>query len=269
MNKIDSIDKGHGENTLVFVHGLCCHPSDYQWHINSFSNSLRVIAPILRGHSKDGSLATDMSIENLAADVVQLLIEKNVQRTILCGHSLGTRVVLEIQAQLPEVVSGLVLIDGSNSVSNNLDAALKTFDTITEDKKIKSWIQDSFDQMFLPDTFAEEQAMYRERIAQMSNSHLATLYRNLIIWDANRFVDCVQQATPKPVLILQSTIRAADASRRSLEPEEIGDFPKLVESHHPGTQTIAYPNRSHFIHLDEPELLLNDINNWMKTNNLF
>ena len=265
---IGNIDKGRGETALVFIHGLCCHPSDYQWHINSFSNSLRVIAPILRGHSKDDSRATDMSIENLATDVVQLLIEKKVRRTVLCGHSLGTRVALEVHAQIPDVVNGLVLIDGSNLVSNNLDATLKTFDTATEDNKIKSWIQGSFDQMFLPDTFAEEQAMYQERIAKMSNPHLATLYRNLIIWDANRLADCIQKTTLKPLLIIQSTMRAKDASRRSLKPDETGDFPKLVASHHPGTQTITYPNRSHFIHLDEPELLFYDITNWMKTNNL-
>ena len=261
-------DTGNGDAAFVLVHGICCKPEDYQWHIDAFSQVHRVVAPVLRGHSNDGSLASDMSVEQLAADVIQLLHDKKIRNAIMCGHSLGSRVVLEAHAQCPELISGLVLIDGSNMVSGNLEVVLDGFESVAKGDNIECWLQEQFKLMFLPGTFSTERAMYRERIAQLSKPHLGNLYRNLICWDANRFEDRLQLAHDKPILLLQATLRSEDGSRRSLEPGETGTFPEFVVQHHSGTDIIVYPNRSHFIHLDEPELLFKDIVSWMNENGL-
>ena len=119
----------------------------------------------------------------MSADVAHLLEEKNVTEAILCGHSMGVRIVLEIHRQAPERVAGVVFLDGSNSVASNLDSVLERFDNATADGKIKSWMQGMFRQMFLPGKFKDVQAMYQKRIADMPDADLLSLYRNLIIWD--------------------------------------------------------------------------------------
>ncbi len=78
----------------------------------------------------------------------------------------------------------------------------------------------------------------------------------------------LQISRDKPILVLQSTVRDAEASRRSLTPGEKGDYSELTARLHSKTKIIAYAQRSHFIHLDEPELLLHDIRLWMKDKDL-
>ncbi len=80
MQMIDSktIDLGKGSPAPVLVHGICCAPTDYQWHIDAFSKSHRVIAPTLRGQSNDGLNAAEISILEMATDVAELLYKKAV-----------------------------------------------------------------------------------------------------------------------------------------------------------------------------------------------
>lgn len=263
LTKPITIDTGAGDPTLIFIHGLCCAPTDYRNLIDGFSQTYRVIAPTLRGHSDDGSLADQMSIERLAADIANLLIDKKITNAVLCGHSLGTRVAIEAQALMPERVIGIVLIDGSNVATANQELLLDGFNKATSGNKIEPWFQQLFSQMFLPGQFEQVQMMYRQRIAKLSHAHLAQIYRNLIIWDCEKFTNQLLTVANKPILVLQSTMRDTGTTRRSLAPGETGDYPELIRSNHPKSTIIAYPDLSHFIHLDAPEKLLYDILQWM------
>ena len=235
ISQVKTLDQGTGKPVVVLIHGLCCAPADYQWHIDALSKSHPVIAPTLRGHghdndsdTKSSELTSEPTIEQLSADVAQLLKEKNITDAVLCGHSLGVRIVLETHRQVPERVAGMVFLDGSNSVANNLDAVLEAFDNATDNGKIKPWIQGLFEEMFLPGKFTDNLAMYLQRIADMPDANLSSLYRNLIIWDGKQFMSQLKILADKPVLVVQSTIRATVGSRRSLEHGEIGAFPQQI-----------------------------------------
>ena len=260
-----TIDVGLGSPTLVLIHGFCCHATDWQWHIDAFSKTNRVIAPTLRGHEDDNTAVEDLTIEGLAQDVVALLKEHNITDAVLCGHSMGTRVVLEAHHQAPDRVTGVILVDGSNTVIDGLDTTLDTFDNINDKKK---WAQGLFKQMFLPDTFAKEQAIYRNRINNMPVDKLSTIYRQMIIWDGTKLSDRLTRLDGKPMLVLQSTIRDNTGFRRWLKPGETSEFVNMLATATPKTSIITYPERGHFIHLDEPEKILSDISTWITANAL-
>ncbi len=265
MTHEKTIDTGTGEPAVVLIHGFCCAPTDYQWHIDALSKMHRVIAPTLRGHgaSSRDAKPEELTVEQLASDVAQLLTENAITNAVLCGHSMGVRVILEVHRQVPDRVAGLVFLDGSNTVSNNLTTVLDEFEVATSDGKIEPWTQGLFQQMFLPDTFKTQQDMYQQRVAEMPNANLSALYRNMIIWDAQQFMPQLKMAASKPVLVVQSTVRVADAPRRSLKPGEIGQFPQQVAECHPDTTIVTYAHCGHFLNLDEPEQLLEDISSWM------
>ena len=172
------VDAGQGAPTLVFVHGYCCHATDWQWHVDAFSKSHRVIAPTLRGHEADEVADHDLTIEAQAADIAKYLEKLDIRDAILCGHSMGVRVVLETHAIVPDRVKACVLIDGSNTVDGNLEAVLEAFDGIED---IQAWAQGLFVEMFLPNTHLGEQAMFQDRIAAMSPETLTSLYRLSLI----------------------------------------------------------------------------------------
>jgi pimeloyl-ACP methyl ester carboxylesterase len=259
------IDEGKGTPPLVLIHGLCCHSEDWRWHIDAFSASHRVLAPTLRGHDGDTLDPDDLTITGQAEDIAQLFEARDISGAILCGHSMGVRVALETAAQVPDRVAGLVLIDGSHSVPGDLDPALAGLDGIAE---IKTWAQGFFDEMFLPNTHLAEQATFSARIAAMPEGQLRAIYRNLMIWDGTHFADRLRVAAEKPMLVLQSTIRDDGRSRRWLKPGERGPFLDMLGAGHPDCTIVTYPDRGHFINLDEPEKMQRDIEVWMDANGL-
>lgn len=260
-----TIDVGTGQPAVVLVHGFCCQPSDFQWHIDALSKSYRVIAPTLRGHSDDGSTPDQLGIEDLAADIARCLSSLDLGDVILCGHSLGTRVVLELSTLLPDRLRGIILLDGSRAPAGDLEEQLDTFDEATRGVKIKLWVHQLFDGMFLPGTFNDLQADFRQRIDDMDDRKQAAIARGMIVWDQLHFNNRVQSTSNVPMLVLQSTDRPAGAPRRSLTPGETGLYPGEVLAHRPDAQVTTYTDCGHFPNFDEPKRLLQDLNRWIES----
>src|SRR3954469_4279522 len=114
---------GAGAPPLVFVHGFCCSHEDWLLQIDEFKSRFEVVACDLRGHGLTPGRPHECSIEHYGGDVAALLSLLNLEKSVLIGHSMGCRVVLEAARLAPERVAGLVLIDGSRSGTGDPDAA--------------------------------------------------------------------------------------------------------------------------------------------------
>ena len=116
---------GSGTPPLVFVHGFCCSHEDWFLQIQELKSRFEVVACDLRGHGQTPARPHELSIENFGGDVAALLSVLGLEKSILVGHSMGCRVVLEAARVAPESVAGLVLIDGSQQGSGDPAAAEK------------------------------------------------------------------------------------------------------------------------------------------------
>jgi 3-oxoadipate enol-lactonase len=105
--------EGEGPN-IVFVHGYTTSSGFWRSQIEEFSTSYRVVAFDLRGHGSS-SKSTDVpyTIEAFAQDLVGILHELRIERTILVGLSMGGPVVMKTTFEHPELVRALVLADTS------------------------------------------------------------------------------------------------------------------------------------------------------------
>lgn len=70
----------------------------------------RVVAVDLPGFGQSPPLSPGFSLADVAREIVALLQALGLQRTVLIGHSMGGYVALEVAAQRPELLSGLVLL---------------------------------------------------------------------------------------------------------------------------------------------------------------
>lgn len=98
---------GAGE-PLILIHGL--GEMKEGWH-NQFelSDQFDLIIPDLRGHG-DHKGTIGISIQNFAADIIQLLKELNIETAHICGLSLGGLVAQEIYRQSSQVCRSLMLV---------------------------------------------------------------------------------------------------------------------------------------------------------------
>lgn len=260
-------DKGTGTPALVLIHGLCCDHSDWQPQLETFSATHRVLTPTLRGHGGDGRPAATLTMENLAADVVALLRSKGVTQAVVGGHSMGTRVAHEVRHQAPELVKGIILVDGSDSANGDLQQAIAGFDAATSGDKLKPWLQGLFEIMFYGDRFADLRKACVQRALRMPDENLRSLYRNMMTWDTTKG-DTVMRGVDVPTLVIQSTTRGEDGVRRALAEKELGHYPSVVKSRIPDAEFALLAGHGHFTGLEAPEWTNDAITGWLKRNNL-
>ena len=109
------VEWGRGD-PLVLVHGLADDHRAWRKTLAWLALERRVIAYDLRGHGQSTLGAPDGTLTQLAGDLVALLDALELERTDLCGFSLGGTVVLRAAADHPERVRRLLPVATSSRV---------------------------------------------------------------------------------------------------------------------------------------------------------
>lgn len=109
-------DQAGSGPALVMVHGASQDSLSWQYVIDLFAEHYTVYALDLPGHGKSSMPVggPNDSTEKNAAYVVQFLEAMNIQEAVLMGHSMGGGVVTQAAVFMPELVRGLVLVDGAS-----------------------------------------------------------------------------------------------------------------------------------------------------------
>src|SRR3954469_7709338 len=109
QNDINYVVRGTGDPTLIFVHGFACSLDDWDEQLRGLSPSFRCVALDLPGHG-GAAMPDPVSLEMLAAAVNRVKDQVEASDTILVGHSMGCRVIVEAFQQSAATVSGLAFV---------------------------------------------------------------------------------------------------------------------------------------------------------------
>src|SRR3954447_11783242 len=212
-NHINYVVRGTGDPTLIFVHGFACSLDDWEEQLRGLSPSFRCVALDLPGHG--GSAVPDpVFTGNVAAAGNPGEDQVEASDTILVGHSMGCRVIVEAFQQSAATVSGLAFVDGS-FLGADLASAMKTSTAAIARAGMDAFTHQFFNDMFLESGDPE----VRERViarAQGLNAHFREeLFLDLVRWDATKLTDALRRINV-PALVLQSTYVNSDLKRVSL-----------------------------------------------------
>jgi pimeloyl-ACP methyl ester carboxylesterase len=100
-----------GATTVVAVHGITANHRIFAPLADALLRH-RLVAPDLRGRAASSTLPGPWGIDRHAEDVAALITTSAQGPVVLVGHSMGGFVAAAIVRQFPELVSGLVLVDG-------------------------------------------------------------------------------------------------------------------------------------------------------------
>lgn len=101
---------GDGPQTLLLVHGMAGSSRVWRHVMPELAREYRVIAPDLPGHGLSAKGRGDYSLGAFAAVLRDLLLELDIDRVTVVGHSLGGGVALQLAYQHPEVCGRVALI---------------------------------------------------------------------------------------------------------------------------------------------------------------
>ncbi len=206
VNNIDLSynDEGpEGAPIIIFIHGFPLNKSMWDKQVNALKNNYRVIAYDIRGHGNSEVGAIDFSIDLFVNDLLRFMDALKIEKTILCGLSMGGYIALNAIENHPERFSALILSD-TNCTADTPESKEKRMLTIISIKEngVEKLADDLLPNLFAPESFksnSEEIVAVKEMIVTTT---ILSLNKSLHAL-ANRKETCSRLAEIKvPVLIL-------------------------------------------------------------------
>ena len=205
-NKISVSYNDEGLNeapVIIFIHGFPLNKSMWNKQMEALKDNYRVIAYDIRGHGKTDVGTLDFSIDLFVKDLLGFMDALKIEKTIICGLSMGGYIALNAIQNHPERFTALILCD-TNCTADTPEAKEKRMNTIQSIKEngVEKLANDLLPNLFAPESFktsSEEIVAVKEMIVNTSKE---SLYKSLNAL-ANRKETCSKLAEIKvPVLIL-------------------------------------------------------------------
>jgi pimeloyl-ACP methyl ester carboxylesterase len=231
------------------VHGFACDHTDWQAQTDDLSKSYEVVACDLRGHGATPGRTHECTIEHFAGDVLALINNLELPASILVGHSMGCRVVLEANRIAPERIAGLVLVDGSRQGSGDPAQAEALSRSAILAAGYPVFAENVFRQMFLHWSPQAEAAL--ARMKRMPAETGIALWTNMVRWDATQ-LEAALAALRAPLMAIQSTWINAERKRLPLQTGTRSPWLDLLRSKVPHARIEVIPG-GHFTQLEAPE----------------
>ena len=250
---------GEGEPTVVFVHGLGCDMRTWFKQYDALaSDSVKQVYVDLPGFGKSDRVDEDYTLAFFANRVAAVLKKEGVKQAVLVGHSLGTPICRQVAFDYPELVAGIMDIDGvyclypaidENSTKEQIEAAAQ-YDAAVE----------GFAQSFCSDSVAENIKTFVKSLcgpntpAEIADYAMSTMpeidaevacstMSNLIDrkWWTGQWLD-----VPTVVICTQNS---------GLQP----DNKQQMQALYSNLDYVELTDCGHFIHMEQPDIVNNKL----------
>ena len=247
MPLIHHVVTGRGRPAVVFVHGFGCAHSDWDAQVAHLSPRHQTVAVDLRGHGASPGMAADCSVERYGADVAEVMKALALPPTVLVGHSMGCRVVVEAALQAPAHVAGIVLLDGSQFASAMEMTLRETFATPDGySTLVRRWFQDMF-------TVKSDPAVVTsiiKRAERLPRSIGEKLLFDMVRYDVGRLTTTLADLQV-PVMALQTTYSNEQRERRPMRKGQTTPYLDMLRARIPSVRIEIIEDTGHFPQVDE------------------
>lgn len=170
-------DEGkNGAPAIIFIHGFPFNKSMWNKQVEAQKDNYRVIAYDIRGHGNTETGNGDFSIDLFVKDLLALMDNLKIDKTMLCGLSMGGYISLNAIENYPQRFNALILSD-THCIADTPEAKDKRMKAIESIRKSGSekYADESIKNLFAPESFSsrkEEIAFVREMIIKTSEQSL-------------------------------------------------------------------------------------------------
>ena len=114
INNLTVSYSDHGPDdalVIIFIHGFPLNKSMWDMQVEALKDNYRVIAYDIRGHGNSDPGIDDFFIELFVNDLLRFTEKLGIEKSILCGLSLGGYIALNAILKYPDRFDGLILND--------------------------------------------------------------------------------------------------------------------------------------------------------------
>jgi len=202
-NEVSYFDEGQGKIAIVFIHGFPFDKSMWELQLITLRDQFRVIAYDVRGHGNTLANANEFSIPQFTDDLFAFLSQLEIEKSIICGLSMGGYIALHAVELYPDKIKGLVLSDTQCDADTEeaRGKRMKAIELIRNDG-LEQYTSDSVKNLFAPSSLENQ----KDKVDFIRNTILKTPPDNIcktLMALANRKEKCsVLEKIKMPVLIL-------------------------------------------------------------------
>ena len=114
INNLTVSYSDHGPDdapVIIFIHGFPLNKSMWNIQVETLKENYRVITYDIRGHGNSDAGIDEFFIELFVIDLLRLMEKLKIEKSILCGLSLGGYIALNAVLKHPDRFDGLILND--------------------------------------------------------------------------------------------------------------------------------------------------------------
>lgn len=201
---VSYIDEGpENAQVIIFIHGFPFNKEMWNMQTDALNDKFRVIAYDVRGHGNSYSGTDDFSIELFVKDLLALMDILEIEKTTLCGLSMGGYIALKAIEKHPHRFDSLILCDTNCSADSTeaKEKRMKAIEGILENG-VEKFADGSIKNFFAEKSFKTKKDVITEVREIMINTTEKSIIKTLLAL-SRRSETCSKLWKIKvPVLIL-------------------------------------------------------------------
>lgn len=228
---------------LIILHGLFGSSDNWQTQAKRFAEYFQVILVDLRNHGHS-DWNDDSSYISMANDVIELINDLGIEKTILLGHSMGGKVAMHVAQINGKLLSKLVVVDmGIKQYPPHHQHILQGIHSVQlegvnsraeADKQLNEFIDsEGVKQFLLKNLYWKEKGKlaWRMNVSVLENS-----------------MNEILSALPEKEVFTPTAFIRGELSNYVLD----DDIPE-IENFFPDSQYITISQAGHWVHAEKPE----------------
>jgi len=250
--------KGHGDETIVFIHDGLVHAEVWNNQFETFSEKFRVVRYDRRGYGR--SPKPEKNYSNIE-DLFQVFSFLNVDKAILIGMSAGGGLAIDFTLAHPEKVSSLIVVGAVVSGFSYSDhmltrgGRLKPEDYANPEKLLEYLIKED------PYEIAPQNKEVKEKLWKLMQAYPQNIdfAKNRLAEPPKRQAIDILKEIQVPTLIVVGEFDIPDVFVHA----------GAIESGIPNSRKVIIQNAGHLVPLEQPELFNQKVLNFLNTAEFF
>jgi len=159
INNLTVSYSDHGPDdapVIIFIHGFPLNKSMWNIQVEALKENYRVIAYDIRGHGNSDPGIDEFFIELFVIDLLRLMEKLKIEKSILCGLSLGGYIALNAVLKHPDRFDGLILND-TQCIADTPEIKENRCNAIIsiKEKGVEQYADEIIKKLFAPETFTK------------------------------------------------------------------------------------------------------------------